>query len=70
MFDWIITRLLGALVAPDPIDHPDIRALSMRDLADMPLPRHSLPPHPQPVARFAPSWGKTALSPPLRLSAK
>ncbi len=30
---------LLAPVAPDPIDHPDLRRMCPRDLADMPLPR-------------------------------
>ena len=27
--------------APDVIDHPDLRRMSPRELADLPLPRHT-----------------------------
>ncbi|SIO33094.1 hypothetical protein [Vannielia litorea] len=35
----LLARLFPPLPAPDPIDHPALRRLSPRDLADLPLPR-------------------------------
>jgi hypothetical protein len=43
-----LKRLFATLEAsPDPIDHPDLRGLSLRDLADLPWPR----PDPTPTIR-------------------
>ena len=43
---WLFLRSVArghrpppAPVAPDPIDHPDLRRMSPRDLADLPFPR-------------------------------
>ena len=30
---------LGEVPAPDPLDHPDLRRMSLRELADLPVPR-------------------------------
>lgn len=29
----------GEAPAPDPLDHPDLRRMSLRELADLPMPR-------------------------------
>lgn len=29
----------GREMIPDPIDHPDIRSMTLRELADLPFPR-------------------------------
>jgi hypothetical protein len=38
-------RSAPRLASPrDPIDHPALRAMSLRELADLPMPRPSMPP--------------------------
>lgn len=38
LFDHFIPAASRAF-APDPIDHPDLGAMSLRELADLPFPR-------------------------------
>ncbi|HEX9858717.1 MAG TPA: hypothetical protein VGA75_10195 [Paracoccaceae bacterium] len=40
MFLKLLRRIGRArAMIPDPIDHPDIRAMTLRELADLPFPR-------------------------------